>query len=1256
MRLAALFSFFILFTAAVFAQSDRGTITGTVADPAGAVIASANVEARSTETGAVSPVATSTTGNYTIPNLPAGAYELTVSVPGFKKFIRPGLIIQAAQTIRVDAVMEVGNATESVTVNDEAPLLKTESGELSNTIATQTMDTLPLLSIGSNSSGIRNPFNLVALLPGAYYQPSPPFTGPVVSINGSPGGSETLLIEGMDGTNIVGQGANQQNQPGMDSIQEWTVQTSNYSAEFGQAGSAVMNVTMKSGTNQYHGTGYWYAQNEDLNAGQPFTNSGNGHLLRPTNRQNDYGLTMGGPISVPKVYNGRDRTFFFFSWEQFLRDQNFLPATFSVPTAAYRTGDFSAALAAAGTAAGPRNIGTDPLGRPIFANGIYDPNTRHLAPNGQPVTDPFTGNIIPQDRRDPIALKVQSMLPLPICVAGPPCSANGVLNNFQNTQPVARSTEAPSLKLDQLLGPRDKLSFFWSRTATDTSNGYGQDGLPQPASYTFGAGIYASRERLNYDHTISPTVLLHVGAGFDRNYLGRPSVTPQYDACKNIGLCSQAFQLGTFPSFNSLSSATGGGFGSALLEPQIGPPSRVDNADNITSAIASLTWVKGNHTFKFGGNGEFQGSYTISVTDLQGNYAFSAAQTGLPYNVNTSTGISVSTMGPYTVGFPYASFLLGAVDKYEVDPPSEARFGKQQWGFYAQDSWKVTRKLTLDLGLRYDYSTWYKEQYGRSPNFAPTLPNPTAGGFPGSVTYQATCHCDFAKNYPWGLGPRFGFAYQVMPKTVLRGGFGVEYTPTGVAQSFGFASGNAVAANPLPPSSTPGAPLMTLGQGVTVNGNPLTAAQIAWPNFSPGYFPLAGVVPGNGPQYYDPNAGRPARQYQYSFGVQREVVRDLVVQASYIGNRGIWWPSYLTPTGASGQLIGYNYLSNAILAANGLSLNNPADLATLLAPISSPAAGRFQNKLPFPGFPLNQTVAQSLRPFPQFSTSCSGLAPVGPCPINAPLGDTWYNSLQLTADKRFSHGLQFNFGFTWSRAENTFGGTPDVQNRGLAKSLSQYDQRFITRFAVTYSTPKWGPKYVSAVTRDWQLNAFGYYASGIPLLSPATNTTGYPAALAGQGTLNNIVFQPGQYQVRAPGQPLYLQDLNCHCFDANTTVVLNPLAWTNPAPGQYGGATYYNDFRGERRPVENFGIGRQFRFKERVGLNLRAEFTNIFNRTYLNNPSLIGPQTAPTCKLPGGGTGACAPGLQLSSGFGSISTSSVNAPPRSGQVVIRFDF
>jgi hypothetical protein len=275
------------------------------------------------------------------------------------------------------------------------------------------------------------------------------------------------------------------------------------------------------------------------------------------------------------------------------------------------------------------------------------------------------------------------------------------------------------------------------------------------------------------------------------------------------------------------------------------------------------------------------------------------------------------------------------------------------------------------------------------------------------------------------------------------------------------------------------------------------------------------------------------------------------------------------------------------------------------------------------------------------------------------LGDSWYNSLQLTADKRFSRGLQFNLAFTWSKSEDTFGGTPDVQNRSLAKAISSLDQPFVARVGVTYILPKWGPKALSYVVRDWTVNAFGYYATGTPYLSPTTNTTGYASNLS-QGTINNLTFQTPQYQVRVPGQPLYLQDLNCHCFDPNTTFVLNPAAWTNPQPGQYGGPAYSTDFRGQRRPVENFGIGRQFRIRERMNFNIRAEFTNIFNRTYFNNPAISGvgisPQTAPVCKLATGGNGSCSPGQQIVSGFGSINVSTVNAPPRSGQLVARFEF
>src|SRR5579863_6746057 len=827
----------ILFALTAFAQSDRGTITGTIVDPAGAVVAGATIEATNVDTGSIFPVASSSTGNYTIAELPAGNYVLNVTVSGFKKYVRPGLIVQAAQTIRVDATLAVGNTTESITVNAEAPMLKTESGDISHTISTQTMDTLPLLEIGTNGAGIRNPYNLLALVPGAYFAPpTPGAVGSPDQINGGRGGSETVLIDGMDATNALGQGADAQAQPGQDQIQEWTVQASNYAAEFGQAGQAVYNVTMKSGTNTYHGSVFESYQNAYLNAGQPFTNNGNGKLVTPANTQNDYGMTFGGPIRIPKVYNGRNRTFFFFNWEQYIRDQYVLPAATSVPTAAYRQGNFAGAIVAAGT----RNIGTDPLGNVILADEIYDPTTARTV-NGQVVTTQFPGNAIPTSRLDPIALKVQSLLPAPFCVAGPPCNPLGAVNNFQNTEFEHRQSEVPSLKLDHNISSKDKVSFFWNRTMTYCLTCYGDDGMAQPISDTFGGGIYAKALRLNYDHTLQPTLLLHLGIGYNSDDLGRPLVTPNYPACSNLGLCSSSFTLpSAFPNFTGLLDTAAGGMSNGGLNGGIGNTGRTDSIYNQFNAIASLTWVKGNHTFKFGGELRSQGNYSVNNTDLQGSYGFSNAQTALPYTVTTVSGISAANLGAYHTGQAYASYLLGLVNTATINPTSDSRFGKHSLAGYAQDSWKVTRKFTLDLGLRYDFSTYYQEQYGRSPNFLETAPNAAAGGHPGATEYQSTCNCQFAKNYPWGFGPRLGFAYQFLPKTVFRGGFGIVYAGTGQGGTFGGGIyGSASANNPFGPAGVPGAPIMTLSN-IAVNGNPITQNTIAWPNLSSSYYPIGG--------------------------------------------------------------------------------------------------------------------------------------------------------------------------------------------------------------------------------------------------------------------------------------------------------------------------------------------------------------------------------------------------------------------------------
>src|SRR5215469_1783168 len=452
-----------------FSQSDRGTITGTVIDPAGGVVANAAIEVKNTQTGAVYQVGTSGTGNYTV-QVPTGEYEVSAMAPGFKQYLRPNIVVPVEQTLRIDVPLEVGAATETVTVNEEAPLLKTESGELGHNVAAETLNSLPILGIGNSSvgaTGIRSVYSVTTMLPGNTWLPDNS-----IRINGLAGNSQALRVEGQEATatgaagpNGTGMAYTSTNQPSVEAVQEVAVQTSNYAAEFGQAGGGLFNFTMKSGTNQFHGSGYDYFVNEALNAGTPFTNNGNGQLIRPRQRRNDYGFNLGGPLSIPKLYNGHDKTFFFINWEQFRETDLINNLALTVPIAAYRQGNFQQALTG-------RNLGTDGLGRPIMENQIYDPYSNFVA-NGVTYRNPYPNNTIPASELDPVAQKVQAYIPL--------ANLPGLVNNYLPTYTNTRVSTIPSVKLDHLFSARLKLSGYWGLTRTDSPNNMG---FPYPIQNT----------------------------------------------------------------------------------------------------------------------------------------------------------------------------------------------------------------------------------------------------------------------------------------------------------------------------------------------------------------------------------------------------------------------------------------------------------------------------------------------------------------------------------------------------------------------------------------------------------------------------------------------------------------------------------------------------------------------------------------------------------------------------------------------------
>jgi hypothetical protein len=1180
------------------AQSDRGTITGTVSDPTGAVVANAPITAKHLETGATFEAGTSATGNYTLSQLPTGTYELTVTVPGFKKFVRQNLLLPVAQTLRVDAVLEVGSSSESVTVSEVSPLLKTESGELSHNVNTDAMNELPVMMIGSTGSGtagIRNPYSVMQLLPGSSWTPDSN-----IRMNGLPSNTESLRLEGQDSTNglIYTQSMTQ---PSVEAIQEFAVETSNFAAEFGQVGGGYFNVTMRSGSNQFHGSAYEYFANEALNAGTPFTNNGDGELLRPRDRRNDYGFTVGGPVFLPKVFNGRNKLFFFFNFEQFRETTitNNVPTT--VPTSAYRSGNFSQAELTT-------KVGTDPMGRPIFANEIYDPASQFLY-NGQVLRNPFSNNTIPVTEMDRVALAVQNLIPQP--------TNAGLINNYLNSYTNPRVSDIPSLKIDYQISSKSKLSGYWSRTATSDPN---NTALPFPITTAVPSHVVANTVRLNFDQTLTPTLLLHLGAGLIDLNDNEPVAS--YNPVAGIGLTGTYTNL--FPSLGGLTAAQGGMAG-------MGPGVAADIVNTKPTANASLTWVRNNHTYKAGGEMIFVGYPASNQTYANGWLEFSSIESGLP----STNGQSLSGGTP---GFPYASFLLGAVDNGFIAVPSRSRMGAHSLSGFVQDSWKVTRKLTLDYGLRYDFQTYLKEEHGRIPYFSASTPNPSTGNRLGAVAFDGYgpghCDCSLAHDYPWAFGPRIGVAYQVLPKTVLRAGAGVSYYTTADNGLNSYSTGSENLYN----AATYGSPAFTMAQGMPY--------QVSYPDLYAGQTPLPGTI-ASPAQQIDPNAGRPARILQWSVGLQRQITGNIVAEATYVGNRGAYWNS--------AYIICLNCLSDQTLAAFGLSQYNTADLQLLNSPLNSAlAAQRGFNNAPYSSFPVTATVAQSLRPFPQFGSITNMHW--------APDGDSWYDALQTKVTKRLSHGLDIASTFTWSRAfmMGTEGdistlspvtpATNDVYNRPQNKYLSGLDQPFLFTFAANYTTPKLsgngvlGNKALSWIARDWRIGTVLRYGSGLPIMAP-TATNGLASTLfratGAVGTTGGTFFD------RVPGEPLFTQNLNCHCFNPNTTFVLNPAAWANPPAGQWGtAAAYYSDYRYERRPVENMSLGREFRIKERTTLEVRAEFTNIFNRTEINNPTATNALATQTLNSAG----------QTTAGFGFINNGTVFSAPRQGQLVARFQF
>ncbi len=1110
------------------------------------------------------------------------------------------------------------------------------------------------------------------------------------------------MVEGMDATNGMWRELNQSTQQGTDAIQQVSVQTSNFAAEYGGAGGGYLNFTIKSGTNQLHGSGYDYLVNSALNAGLPFsancnqqnncaTNTNSGHIKNFVIR-NDFGGTLGGPVVIPKLYNGKDKTFFFVNFEQFRQSTTTNNGIATMPTAAYQQGNFSAALA-------PYLAFLNPGG--IVPNMIYDPATRQVV-NGKIVETPFPNNTIPISRMDPVALYLQSFFPQPNIASA------GTLNNY--AIPAYSNflhTTIPSFKVDHSISSTMKLSGYFSLTEENSPNANGFSSSLAPVapnrdrSYTY---------RVNFDDTLTPTLLYHFGVGL--LYYDHPEWTPPSDftaqaekaAAQGYGGAPGGYNYAPFPastympSFAGLANTIVGGglaLGAGFGAPSPGPAGfdESDLKDIKPTANTSLTWVKGNHTFKAGASMVLEGFPQQSSIRAFGEYSFSGQQTENPAEYGVG-GIL------FPSGFAYASFLLGQVSSVETSAINDSRLGNHTFAAFIQDSWKVNRKLTLELGLRWDYATLLSEEHGRMSDADFQGVNPTLasnygggggteflGGRAGSIVYGATNNGQPLSNaYPFSIGPHLGVAYQITPKTVFRAGGALSYSssPDNAFLSYSVANFYTVA--------SPGQflPATQLAKGTPLSG-PLTPT---FPEYNQYPFPISstgcgqnGNLPCIPPQEpfitIEKASGRLPRILQWSIGLQRELAPNLVVDAYYVGNRGAWFTAPLMDNQAFNGLT-QNILSNLTTAGPGggplygatanMSFTNPADYALLNLPISSPAViARFpllaNPSNVYPGFPSSETLAQALRPYPQWF----GVPPF----LGPPMGDTWYDSLQIKVTKRFSHGLSAQEAFTWSKSltnaanSNTSYLTPedpvlnDPYNTATIKQYSGFDQPFVSVTSFSYTTPiikglqggNGFAKAVSWLARDWSLSGVLKYSSGMLIQSPASNNGLWNTMGLGGTPLNGVSNFGGSDPLEnyVPGQSCLAIDPNSH-FDPTKVLALNPHAWSNQTTETFGDAApYYSNCRWQRQPAESLALGRNFRIKERVTFTVQAQFFNVFNRVKYPMPTgSTASTTAATFSnpFPGGpSTGA------LNGGYGFVNTlNGAGTNPRSGQILAKFIF
>ncbi len=896
---AALIAGLLLTAASLWGQSPQGTITGIITDAQGARVPGVEVVATQVTTNLTFKGSSSENGVYVIPALPVGRYTLTATGAGFKTFKREDIQLEVSQRLGLDITLEVGELTETITVSGEVSRVRTEESSLGTVVERRRIEELPMNG--------RHVFNLVKLVTGV--QPvdrNADGFGEItnqgfsqIQFNGGPVYGTQMYLDG--GANTVPVHNEISVVPMVDAVEEFKVETNGLKAEFGQTSGGVVNVVTKSGTNEFHGSLYEFFRNDALDARNAFATqvASNTGRIKPVLRYNQYGGTVGGPIWIPKVYQGRNRSFFFVGYEQW-RFRNSGIRRSTVPTALERAGDFSNTRDAKGN---------------LFP--VYDPASTRPNPNGSGfVRDPIPGNVLPKGRLDPLSLRVLEFMPLPNAT---PLNAFTNTNNFYSLAVQPSNQGVTNMRFDHRISEKDSAFFRYSGTRnTRWGQGYGL-GPADPDTFA----RIDQRDNHNFvlteTHIFSPSVINEFKTAVTRQNLPFRSIGYGNDWPSKLG----------YPSIipNDMFPAVGI---AGML--QLGPTSFSFGlrAQNQVQFADSVTWIKGKHTIKIGVDQRFVRENWINKSNPSGSFTFSAALTGNP-------------QAPAGTGVGMATYLLGAVSGGSLTVRNHMSFHSWSHASYIQDDYKVAPRLTLNLGLRYDLRSGPVERWNRHSNFDPFAMNQETG-MPGVLLYAGvTTGRKFVDPNHFDFGPRLGFAYVLTGdnKTVVRGAFGIVHMLT---ESYDMQADNSNSLGweaTTPFVSTQGAnyPAFAFSTG------PSTLIYPKGPSGGPSAFRGQNVRWQN---LYAP----PMYLQQANLTLQREVAGGWVASASYAGSRGVHIP---------GSNYNLNQLDPKYYLQYGLALQNQVpnpfygQIAT--GGLSGKTISMAQTLLPYPDYGSVMTMA-----------------------------------------------------------------------------------------------------------------------------------------------------------------------------------------------------------------------------------------------------------------------------------------------------------